>query len=123
MTMPAGTGTPAGTPAGAPAGEFIPSRRAVHLTRPRVLGDATPVAWMLVPSLLVIIVFSWYPAMQALVLSFFHWDGVNAPTFVGLENFQTYLKSGTISAQIKNVSILTIGSLIASLSFPLLAAE
>lgn len=123
MTMPASTGTPTGTPAGTPAGEFAPSRQAVRLTRVRPLGEATPVAWMLVPSLLVIIVFSWYPAIQALVLSLFRWDGVNPPTFVGLENFQTYLNSGSISAQLKNVSILTIGSLLASLSFPLLAAE
>jgi len=95
----------------------------MRLTRPRLLGEATPVAWMLVPSLLLIIVFSWYPAIQALVLSLFRWDGVNAPTYVGLENFQTYLNSGTISAQVKNVAILTIGSLVASLTFPLLAAE
>ncbi len=81
------------------------------------------VAWMLVPSLILVIAFSWFPAIQALVLSFFDWDGVNPPVFTGLKNFQAYITSDTFGVQIGNIAILGIGSLIVSLIAPLLAAE
>ncbi len=81
------------------------------------------VAWMLVPSLILIVAFSWYPAIQALVLSFFEWDGVNSPVFVGLNNFRDYIASDTFGVQLGNIAILTVGSLIAALLAPLLAAE
>jgi len=81
------------------------------------------VAWMLVPSLILVIAFSWFPAIQALVLSFFNWDGVNPPVFTGLKNFQAYITSDTFGVQIGNIAILGIGSLAASLIAPLLAAE
>ena len=78
---------------------------------------------MLVPSLLLIIAFSWYPALQALVLSFFSWNGVDAPSWIGLQNFQSYLSSDTLGDQVRNIAILGIGTLLIQMTAPLLAAE
>ncbi len=107
-----------------PASEALSERGA--RVRPRRRGgrrSAWTVAWMLVPSLLLVIAFSWFPALQALVLSLFNWDGVNPPAFIGLKNFHDYITSGTFGVQIGNIAILTIGSLIVSLIAPLLTAE
>ncbi len=92
-------------------------------TRRKRRSGVAPVAWMLVPSLILIVGFSWYPAIQSLVLSFFTWDGVNSPAFVGLKNFADYIGSDTFGIQLGNIAILTVGSLIVSLIAPLLAAE
>ena len=85
--------------------------------------SAARVSWMLVPSLLLIIAFSWYPALQALVLSFFSWNGVDAPSWIGLQNFQSYLSSDTLGDQVRNIAILGIGTLLIQMTAPLLAAE
>jgi ABC-type sugar transport system permease subunit len=78
---------------------------------------------MLIPSLALIIIFSWYPAFQALVLSLFSWNGVDAPSWIGLQNFQAYLSSDTLGDQVRNIAILGAGTLLVQLTAPLLAAE
>jgi raffinose/stachyose/melibiose transport system permease protein len=85
--------------------------------------SAARVSWMLVPSLLLIIGFAWYPAIQALVFSLFSWNGVDAPSWIGLQNFQDYLSSDTLGDQVRNIAILGIGSLVIQMTAPLLAAE
>jgi raffinose/stachyose/melibiose transport system permease protein len=91
----------------------------------RTLGrySVARVSWMLIPSLALIIIFSWYPAFQALVLSLFSWNGVDAPSWIGLQNFQAYLSSDTLGDQVRNIAILGAGTLLVQLTAPLLAAE
>jgi raffinose/stachyose/melibiose transport system permease protein len=70
-----------------------------------------------------VLLFAYYPAITALYMGFFQWDGFNSPTFVGLQNFVTYLKSAQIGIEVRNLAILTAGGLVIALTAPLLAAE
>lgn len=105
-------------------GSALPQPAPPHKSR-RFLGrnSAARVSWMLVPSLLLIIAFAWYPALQALVLSLFSWNGVDAPSWAGLQNFQSYFSSDTLGDQVRNIAILGVGTLLIQMTAPLLAAE
>ncbi|MFD1678060.1 carbohydrate ABC transporter permease [Alicyclobacillus fodiniaquatilis] len=78
---------------------------------------------MILPSLLFVLIFAYYPAVDGLVMSFFNWDGFNSPTFIGLHNFVAYLTSGHVGVEVFHLAVLTAGGMIVSLSMPLLAAE
>ncbi len=78
---------------------------------------------MLAPSLVMILAFSYYPAIRALYFSFFSWDGFNDPVFVGLRNFQTYLSNPNFGLEVRNIAILSCGSIIIAVTMPLLGAE
>jgi raffinose/stachyose/melibiose transport system permease protein len=86
-------------------------------------GHAVFIAAMLLPSLIFIVAFSYYPAVQALRMSLFQWDGFNAPTFVGFQNFTAYIHNPNFLLEVKNITFLTVGSLIISFTAPLWAAE
>lgn len=86
-------------------------------------GHAIFIALMLLPSVLFIAVFSYYPAVQALRMSLFNWDGFNAPTFIGLNNFTAYIHNPNFALEVKNIAFLTAGSLIIAYTMPLWIAE
>src|SRR5437764_818265 len=86
-------------------------------------GHAVFIAAMLLPSIIFIVIFSYYPAVQALRMSLFQWDGFNAPTFIGLQNFAAYLHNQNFLLEVKNTAFLTAGSLVIAFTAPLWAAE
>src|SRR5699024_8604490 len=54
-------------------------------------------AFCLVPTMLVFAVFTFYPLVNGLYLSFFHWSGTAASkTFAGLANYQKLLTDDII---------------------------
>ena len=48
-------------------------------------------AVLLLPSLLLIGVFSYYPAVRSLIGGFYQWNGFSAPTYAGIYQFRQYL--------------------------------
>jgi raffinose/stachyose/melibiose transport system permease protein len=77
----------------------------------------------MLPSLLLIGMFSYYPALRSLVGGFYAWNGFSAPKYTGLQQFQQYYHSATFSAEARNLVLLVIGSILITLVSQFVAAE
>jgi raffinose/stachyose/melibiose transport system permease protein len=80
-------------------------------------------ATLLLPSLLLIGIFSYYPAVRSLIGGFYAWNGFSAPTYAGVSQFKEYLQSPNFGAEVKNIAILTFGSILITLVSQFTAAE
>jgi raffinose/stachyose/melibiose transport system permease protein len=80
-------------------------------------------AVLLLPSLLLIGIFSYYPAVRSLIGGFYAWNGFSAPTYAGVSQFKEYLQSPNFGAEVKNIAILTFGSILITLVSQFTAAE
>jgi len=66
----------------------------------------------LLPAFSLIIVFIAYPLARSLYLSFFEWNGITKPDFVGLENFKYLLHDKSFLNALKNTIVLALLSTI-----------
>jgi ABC-type sugar transport system permease subunit len=80
-------------------------------------------AAMLLPSLLLIGVFSYYPAVRSLIGGFYQWNGFTPPAYDGITQFRQYLGSPTFGAEAKNLAILAGGAILITLVSQFTAAE
>jgi ABC-type sugar transport system permease subunit len=80
-------------------------------------------AMLLLPSLLLIGVFSYYPAVRSLIGGFYTWNGFSPPVYAGVSQFTQYVKSATFGVEVKNIAILTGGSILITLVSQFTAAE
>ena len=78
---------------------------------------------LLLPSLLLIGVFSYYPAIRSLIGGFYPWNGFSAPTYAGISRFRQYIQAPTFGTEARNIAILTGGSILISLVSQFTAAE
>jgi ABC-type sugar transport system permease subunit len=96
-------------------------------TRPRTLGRTM---WrkrtsylFLVPTIGLLLVFNYYPAISGLYHSFTIWKPGVETTWVGLEQFRYIMEDAYFWVGIKNAIILVITGYIKVLTVPLLVAE
>ena len=92
----------------------------------RVLKEAwlkRHVYLFLLPTLVFLLVFSYYPPLFAIYNSFFQWDGFRNRIFVGLDNFKEILSDDIFINSIGNLFTLLGFRLIIGLSVPLFVAE
>ena len=80
-------------------------------------------AVLLLPSLLLIGVFSYYPAVRSLIGGFYQWNGFSPPVYDGISQFRQYVKSATFGSEAKNIAILAGGSILITLVSQFTAAE
>ncbi len=80
-------------------------------------------AVLLLPSLLLIGVFSYYPAVRSLIGGFYQWNGFSPPTYAGISQFKQYIQAPTFSTEVRNIAILTGGSILITLVAQFTAAE
>src|SRR5438045_3827465 len=80
-------------------------------------------AALLLPSLLLIGVFSYYPAVRSLIGGFYQWNGFSAPTYAGISQFRQYIQAPTFATEARNLGILVGGSILISLVSQFTAAE
>ena len=80
-------------------------------------------AAMLLPSLLLIGLFSYYPAVRSLIGGFYQWNGFSPPTYAGVSQFKEYVQSPTFGTEAKNLAILVGGSVLITLVSQFTAAE
>ena len=80
-------------------------------------------AVLLLPSLALIGVFSYYPAVRSLIGGFYQWNGFSPPTYAGVSQFKEYLQSPTFGTEAKNLAILVGGSVLITLVSQFTAAE
>ena len=78
---------------------------------------------MLLPSLLLIGIFSYYPAVRSLIGGFYTWNGFSPPVYSGISQFKQYVQSATFGTEAKNIAILTGGSILITLVAQFTAAE
>jgi raffinose/stachyose/melibiose transport system permease protein len=78
---------------------------------------------LLLPSLLLIGVFSYYPAVRSLIGGFYRWNGFSPPTYAGTSQFRQYLQSPTFGVEVKNLGILVGGGILITLVSQFTAAE
>jgi len=100
------------------------ARRTAAAARLHLGSRYRPVlAMLLLPSLLLIGIFSYYPAVRSLIGGFYAWNGFSAPTYAGISQFREYLQSATFGAEVKNIAILTGGAIAITLVSQFTAAE
>ena len=80
-------------------------------------------AAMLLPSLLLIGLFSYYPAVRSLIGGFYQWNGFTPPTYDGITQFKQYVQSATFGTEAKNLAILVGGAILITLVSQFTAAE
>jgi raffinose/stachyose/melibiose transport system permease protein len=80
-------------------------------------------AVLILPSLLLIGLFSYYPAVRSLIGGFYQWNGFSAPVYVGVSQFTQYVRSPTFVPEAKNLAILVGGSILITLVSQFTAAE
>jgi raffinose/stachyose/melibiose transport system permease protein len=80
-------------------------------------------AAMLLPSLLLIGLFSYYPAVRSLIGGFYQWNGFTPPTYDGITQFKQYVQSPTFGTEAKNLAILVGGAILITLVSQFTAAE
>jgi raffinose/stachyose/melibiose transport system permease protein len=80
-------------------------------------------AVLLLPSLLLIGVFSYYPAARSLIGGFYQWNGFSPPSYAGMSQFRQYFQSPTFGTEVKNIAVLTGGSILITLVSQFTAAE
>ena len=80
-------------------------------------------AVLLLPSLLLIGIFSYYPAVRSLIGGFYQWNGFSPPVYDGISQFRQYVQSATFGSEAKNIAILAGGSILITLVSQFTAAE
>jgi ABC-type sugar transport system permease subunit len=78
---------------------------------------------LLLPSLLLIGAFSYYPAVRSLIGGFYQWNGFSPPAYAGVSQFRQYVQSPVFGTEVKNIGLLTGGSIAISLVSQFTAAE
>ena len=76
----------------------------------------------LFPTLLINAVIIAIPALLTVALAFFRWDGLSAPSFVGLGNFEALLRDPVFRTALTNNLIWTALFLVVPIGMGLLAA-
>jgi raffinose/stachyose/melibiose transport system permease protein len=103
---------------------FIRAKHRWAMTLSRLRYHYRPVLGIiLLPSLLLIGIFSYYPAIRSLIGGFYQWNGFSPPTYAGVSQFKQYLQSPNFGAEVKNIAILTGGSVLITLISQFTAAE
>lgn len=75
------------------------------------------------PSLLLVLLFRYYPALRSLEGSLTSWNGFSQPIFVGLTNFAQYLTQPLVLVEIFNLALLVAGGVVTQVLVPFAGAE
>src|SRR3984957_7461243 len=89
----------------------------------RSLPYRSVLAVLLLPSLVLIGVFSYYPAVRSLIGGFYQWNGFSPPAHAGGSQFKEYVQSPTVGTEAKNLAVLGGGSVLITLASQFTAAE
>ena len=77
----------------------------------------------ILPTLLFILTFRYYPAFSAIFHAFTRWNGAGDWHWVGLQHFEEMPHDTIFLASVKNIAILLVAEIIKVLIFPLATAE
>lgn len=77
----------------------------------------------LLPAILVITVFKYYPFMTSVYQSLYNWNGANVHVFNGLENYIDLFQDRSFQSSIINILKVCLATAVINLTFPFIAAE
>jgi len=77
----------------------------------------------MLPTIILIGIFSYYPAFSAFYHSFFQWNGYTPGVYIGWENYKTMVQDPVLIKSISNMIILLIWGVILAVTMPLFTAE
>ncbi len=77
----------------------------------------------ILPLMIGVILFAYYPPILAIVKSFTDWDSANSGVFIGLNNYKELFRDQTFLDSIPTMLILSVPSLIIGIFVPLVMAE
>lgn len=77
---------------------------------------------MLLPAFALMLVFSFYPPIVAIVYSFTNWNGFDSPSFVGLSNYTSVLRDSLFWISMLHLLIWSVLKLILEIGVPLIVA-
>lgn len=89
----------------------------------RIRSGRLALTTLLLPSMLLIGVLSYYPAVRSLIGGFYQWNGFSPPTYVGLAQFNAYFQSPTFAPEVRNLAILVGGTILITVVAQFSAAE
>ncbi|MGO4593968.1 carbohydrate ABC transporter permease [Leifsonia sp. 2TAF2] len=102
------------------------------IDRTRARPRRTPLTWIrggglssllfLLPMLLIFGIFSWWPIVRSVVMSFQHTNLVSAPTWVGWDNFVQVVNDPLFWTAVGNTAWFALLALILGYPIPLIAA-
>lgn len=81
------------------------------------------IALMLAPTLVLLALFNYYPAVLGLSRAFTRWETGEDPQWIGLGNFVAMWHDEFLRLSLRNLLILLIASVLKTLTMPLLVAE
>lgn len=104
-----------------------PATKGVRTTTPRSarkhMFRRQTITVLLLPSLLLIGLLTYYPAVRSLIGGFYQSNGFSSPTYVGTAQFKGYVNSSTFSPEARNLGLLVVGSVLITLVSQFVAAE
>ncbi|WP_256756974.1 carbohydrate ABC transporter permease [Cohnella sp. WQ 127256] len=77
----------------------------------------------LLPLIVLLGLFSYYPIVMALKMSFYHWKGGNEAVFIGFDNFVTLFKDKAFYVSLKNALWFILFDCTVGVLMPLIVAE
>jgi len=77
----------------------------------------------ILPTIILLVVFAYYPFFAAIYYSFTDWDGITTPEFIWFQNFKTLLTDKDFIKSFIVIIILMISGIIKVLTIPLLVAK
>jgi raffinose/stachyose/melibiose transport system permease protein len=97
-----------------------PTRRSGEIPMNDLFSSKKNIAIFILPALLLYVVFSLFPIVDNVYISFFKTDLMSQPRFVGVKNYVNLLNDKTFSKAFSNNIFMVVGSLIAHLPLALL---
>ncbi|MCD9025370.1 carbohydrate ABC transporter permease [Cohnella silvisoli] len=76
----------------------------------------------LLPTVVMILVFNYYPALSAFVYSFTNWNGFTTPKFIELQNFAEMFSTAVFSQAFLNLFWLALVRVLTAITVPLIVA-
>jgi len=82
-----------------------------------------PLYALIGPTFILLLIFNYYPALLAIIRSFFKWDIGNEAQFIGLANFLELFQDPIFLQSLGNISKLLVFIVFVNLTVPLFIAE
>jgi raffinose/stachyose/melibiose transport system permease protein len=88
----------------------------------KLRAAALPYLFIL-PTMALLALFMYLPAATALERSLYAWDGISAPTFIGIDNFTAMASDPVLQQAFTNVLRLTVFAMTVQVAVPLMVAR
>src|SRR5262249_50937467 len=104
----------------ATAANELPRQRVAVSRRPSFLSLAF---FFLLPAAFFLLAFTAIPLIQAVALSFQHWNGIDPATWVGFRNYELLIEDATFWQAVGHTAYFTLATILFQTTIPLVIAS